>query len=173
MRLHMPDPRDLLALGPRLVALLEGAEALVARTDRLLDRIEAVTAGAGAVVERVDGVVDQVDPLVLRLAALLDSLEPSLATLQPTLVTLADTTDPDEVAALVRMIDHLPELALRVETELLPVMTTLGSVAPDLHDLLAVSRELNDMLAKIPGIGRIKRRIGEGQGEDDTDATVS
>ena len=52
------------------------------------------------------------------------------------------------------------------------LMGTLGSVAPDLHDLLAVSRELNDMLAKLPGFGRIKRRIDEEQGEDETDATV-
>jgi hypothetical protein len=38
-------------------------------------------------------------------------------------------------------------------------------VAPDLHDLLDVSRELNDMLAGLPGIGRIKKRIDEEQAE--------
>jgi hypothetical protein len=36
-------------------------------------------------------------------------------------------------------------------------------VAPDLHDLLDVSRELNEMLAKLPGVGRVKRRINEQQ----------
>ena len=84
----------------------------------------------------------------------------------------AERDDPDEVAALVRMVDHLPELTARLEEDVLPIMGTLGSVAPDLHDLLAVSRELNDMLAKLPGFGRIKKRIDEEQGEDATEATV-
>ena len=56
---------------------------------------------------------------------------------------------------------------------MLPVLATLGTVAPDLHDLLTVSRELNDMLAKIPGMGRLKRRIDEEEGEDGTDACRS
>ncbi len=92
--------------------------------------------------------------------------------LQPTLETLADTTSPEEVASLVRLVDTLPELTARVETDVLPVLTTLGSVAPDVHDLLTVARELNDMLAKIPGMGRLKRRIDEEEGEDETDATT-
>ncbi len=86
-------------------------------------------------------------------------------TLEPTLVTLADTTSPEEVAALVRMVDHLPEITRRLETELLPIMSTMGSVAPDIHDLLDVSRELNEMLAKLPGMGRLKKRVEDQQEE--------
>ena len=86
---------------------------------------------------------------------------PPLTTLQPTLQTLADTTHPDEVAALVTLVDHLPALTEQVERDVLPVLTTLGSVAPDLHELLNVSRELNEILGKIPGIGRLKRRVEE------------
>ena len=76
------------------------------------------------------------------------------------------------MAALVRLVDHLPELTQRVESDVLPVLATLGSVAPDVHDLLTVARELNDMLAKIPGMARIKRRIDEEEGEDGTEAPV-
>ena len=186
MRLPVPGPRDLLGvlerrvdqvealLGavPRVLRLLDQADGLVGQVDRLLTRIGTVTEDAASVVRRVDAVVDRTDPLITRLTILLDGLEPSLTTLQPTLERLAETTDPDEVAALVRMVDHLPELTARLEQDVLPIMGTLGSVAPDLHDLLAVSRELNDMLAKLPGFGRIKKRIDEQQGEDDTDATV-
>ena len=50
-----------------------------------------------------------------------------------------------------QLIDHLPDLTERVERDVLPVMATLGTVAPDIHDLLDVSRELNEMLAKLPG----------------------
>ena len=55
---------------------------------------------------------------------------------------------------------------------MLPVLTTLGTVAPDVHELLNVSRELNEILGKIPGVGRLKRRVEEEEGEDETDATV-
>ncbi len=142
------------------------------RASAAIDQVEAVTRDASEVVTRTSTVVDRAAAQVDRLTPLLDGLEPPLTRLQPTLEVLADTTHPDEVAALVRLVDHLPELTARVENDVLPVMATLGSVAPDLHDLLAVSRELNDMLAKLPGLGRIKRRIDEQQGEDGTTATV-
>jgi hypothetical protein len=174
MRLPVPGPRQvvdqveaLLGAVPRVLVLLERAEELVAK-------IDGVATDAGALVGRTGQVVDGATEHVTRLSGLLDALEPSLTRLQPTLDRLAETTDPHEVEALalVRLVNHLPQISEQVERDVLPVLSTLGSVAPDLHDLLEVSRELNDMLAKVPGLGRIKKRIDEQQGEDDTDATV-
>jgi hypothetical protein len=116
---------------------------------------------ATAEVARVGDVVGDAGVLVGRATVLLDALEPSLTTLEPTLRTLADTTHPEEVAALVTLVDHLPAVTLQVERDILPIMASLGSVAPDLHELLDVSRELNEILGKIPGIGRLKRRVEE------------
>lgn len=200
MRLPVPGPRDvfsalergseqveaLLGAVPRALALLDQAESavpraldLLGRAETLLDdatsaiaRVRTITDDAAGVIERTQGVVDRAEVEVARVGVLVDALEPSLTKLQPTLETLADTTHPDEVAALVRLVDHLPELTQRVESDVLPVLATLGSVAPDVHDLLTVARELNDMLAKVPGMGRIKRRIDEEEGEDRTEATV-
>ena len=90
-------------------------------------------------IDRVGTVVDGAAVQADRAGGLLDALEPPLTKLQPTLQTLADTTHPDEVAALVRLVDHLPALTDQVERDVLPVLTTLGSVAPDLHELLNVS----------------------------------
>ncbi len=179
----------LLGAVPRVLALLDQAEALVARASGLVDRVEGVAdtataevARVGAVVDaataevarvggvvdaataevaRVGGVVDGAGVQVGRAAVLIDLLEPSLTTLEPTLRTLADTTHPEEVAALVTLIDHLPAVTLQVERDILPIMASLGSVAPDLHELLDVSRELNEILGKIPGVGRLKRRVEE------------
>ena len=177
MRLPVPGPRDvfdafgrgaeaveaLLAAVPKLLALVE-------RADELVTTIDGVAARADALVTRTDAVVGSAEAQVARLTPLLDAFEPSLLKLQPTIEKLADTTDPNEVEALVELVDHLPQLADRMETDVLPMLASLSSVAPDLHDLLAVSRELNDMLAKVPGLGRIKRRIDEEQGEDGTNA---
>lgn len=237
MRLPVPGPRDVLSalerggeqvealLGavPRVLALLDQAEALVARASGIVDRVDAVADAATAEVARVSGVVDlataevarvggvadaataevarvgavvdaataevsrvggvvdaataevarvgdvvgDAGVLVGRATVLIDALEPSLTTLEPTLRTLADTTHPEEVAALVTLIDHLPAVTLQVERDILPIMASLGSVAPDLHELLDVSRELNEILGKIPGIGRLKRRVEEEDEDDD------
>jgi ABC-type transporter Mla subunit MlaD len=186
MRLPVPGPRDVLSalerggdqlealLGavPRALALLDDAERLLVRASAAIERVREVTESANVVVARASGVVDDAGTQIGRVTHLLDELEPSLLRLQPTLETLAETTHADEVKALVQLVDHLPELTARVEGDVLPVLTTLGTVAPDMHDLLTVARELNDMLAKVPGMGRIKRRVDEEVGEDDTQETL-
>lgn len=180
----LPGPRDavrlveraagavelLLDAMPRVTALLDEAGPLLERVGALVDRIDATRAAADAVVRRTDGIVGEAEamvarigPLTERLAALLDATEPSLTRLQPTLERLAETTHPSEVDALVTLVDHLPMLAVKMEKDIVPVLDSLSSVAPDLHDLLDVSRELNEMLGAVPGLGRMKRRIDEEQ----------
>jgi DNA repair ATPase RecN len=169
------------------VSLLDDAERLVGRAGRLVDDIDATRRSADAVVVRTDETVTRADgvlgdtdgavrratdllsvlePLNERLVTLLDSLEPSLTRLQPVLERLAETTAPHEVDAMVELIDHLPALARKMEVDIVPVLDSLSTVAPDLHDLLDVSRELNEMLAKIPGMGRVKDRVDKQQAED-------
>jgi hypothetical protein len=188
MKLPFIDPRDVVRLVergaeaidlfvgavPRLVGLIAEAEVLLERAGDLVERIEATRAGADDVVRRTDAVVTEAerivlstDPLTTRLRHLLDATEPSLVKLQPTLERLAETTDPHEVDAMVALVDQLPVIASKMETDVIPVMETLSTVAPDLHDLLEVSRELNEMLAGLPGLGRIKKRIDEEQAEED------
>jgi ABC-type transporter Mla subunit MlaD len=161
---------------PRLTALLDTAERVVGDIGELIASIDATRVAADALVARadvavtdatetvgrIDTAITSADALLLALAAaqsrivqLLDGMEPSLRALQPTLDRLAETTDPREVDALVELIDRLPALAEQVERDVVPVMRTLGTVAPDLHDLLSVSRELNEMLAKVPGLSRL------------------
>ena len=152
----------------RVGTVVDAATGEVAKVGAVVDaatgevtRVGTVVAAAATEIDRVTTVVDGAAVQAGRAGGLLDALEPSLTKLQPTLQTLADTTHPDEVAALVRLVDHLPALTDQVERDVLPVLTTLGSVAPDLHDLLNVSRELNEILGKIPGIGRLKKRVEE------------
>ena len=180
----VPGPRDVLALmerggeareqllgaAPRLVSLVDDAETLVRRADGLVDHIDATSTAADGVVGRADAALTRADelltslvPLNERLAALLDRLEPPLTRLQPTLDRLAETTDTREVDALVELVDHLPALAHKMDVDIIPVLDSLSSVAPDVHDLLDVSRELNEMLGQIPGLGRMKARIDKQQ----------
>jgi len=189
VRVHLPvpGPRDvldvlgrgasaveqLLAAVPRIVALVDDADGLLDRVHGLLDRIEETREAAAGVVERTDAaagraqdLLGQTTLLVERLTPLLDRMEPTMERLQPTLDRLAETTDPHEVDALVAIVDMLPRLAAKMETDILPVLDSLSTVAPDLHDLLDVSRELNEMLAALPGLGKVKKRIDEEQAEE-------
>jgi hypothetical protein len=150
---------QLFAIAPRLGALLADAERLVGEVRVLLERIETTRGEADEVVARTDTTRVRVD-------ALLTSLEPPLTALQPTLDRLAETTDPREVDALVALIDLLPLLAEQVESDVIPVMRSLRTVAPDVHDLLDLTRELNGMLAKLPGMGRIRKRVDQEQAEE-------
>jgi ABC-type transporter Mla subunit MlaD len=152
----IPGPRDVVQLVERVTGLLATAEQLLADAGDLIARIETTRAAADEVVVRTDATVTKANHLIGR-------LEPSLTRLQPTLERLADTTDPREVDAMVALVDQLPLLAAKLETDIIPVLQTLSSVAPDLHDLLDVSRELNEMLAKLPGMGRLKKRVDEEQ----------
>lgn len=172
---------QLLAAVPRMVALLGQAEALVARADRLVDDIDATRARAqevvdraAAVTDRAAGVTDRADalmgtlvPLTDRLGRLLDLLGPPLTRLQPVLDRLAETTSPREVDAMVHLIDQLPALADSLETEIFPILNSLETVAPDVHDLLDVTKEFNELLGQIPGLRGLKRRVDEQQEHDD------
>jgi ABC-type transporter Mla subunit MlaD len=125
----IPDPRalvgDLLGLLPRVTTLLGDVEALVARIERTRQ---------------------SADDLVARIGTTVDRVEQPVETLQPVLERLAETTEPHEVDALISVIDQLPEISA--------IITTMSTVAPDLHELLRVSTELNEMLAKVPFLNR-------------------
>lgn len=191
MRLPLPDPRDALTLSlrgvalaeglasalPRALALLTSAEALVARATVLVEKIDATRQAADEVVARTSETVDAANAVIVRTAGtvasveptldraenLLDTFAPTLERLHPTIDRLADTTDPKEIDALVALVDHLPHLVERLDTDIMPILASLQTVSPDIHDMLDVTRELNLMLAKLPGMGRIKKRVDEQQ----------
>jgi ABC-type transporter Mla subunit MlaD len=157
-----------LGLVPRLVDLVSEAEVLVARTGAVVDRAEAVLDRTEAVVARAGVAVDEVVALTARLAPLMQDYEPTLTQLQPLLARITDTTDPDEVNAVVTMVNLLPDVVDRFQSDILPVLDTLGTVAPDVRDILDGTKELNELLGSLPGLGRVKRRIGEEKVESDS-----
>ncbi len=190
--------QDAVTAIPRMLRLLEAAEQLVARADVLIAGIEqtreaadVLVAGvertreaADEMIERTDrtiteanelivrsaGTIGSAEPTAQRAAALVDSLEPSIRALQPTLQTLARTTGEHEVAAAVQMIDKLPRLAEALEKDLMPMLANLQSVAPDVHQLLDVVTELNELVLRLPGMGRLRRKVHE---DEDADAAGS
>jgi uncharacterized protein YoxC len=92
-----------------------------------------------------------------------DAFAPSLERMQPIADRFTKSISAEEVDAVIRLIDVLPELVDRTIEDVLPIVATLQSVAPDIHDMLDTIQELNEMIAKLPGMGRIRKRVEEKQ----------
>jgi len=183
MRLPIPGPLDVaraaaslrdavtaaLELVPRLRLLVDRVDDLIGRVDRVLDSVELTVGRVDAVIDhaavtqrRADDAVAGAQGTVNRIDPLLSAYEPSLRTLAPVLQRLAQSTSAEEVDAAVHLVDRLPRLIAHVDDDLLPLLSTLDRVGPDLHELLEVTQDLRRVITGLPGIGFLRRR-----GEDE------
>src|SRR5690349_20422532 len=148
---------DALALVPRLGAalgrmegyldrvggLLDRVDAVVDRAEEAIDAVSATQAKADAAIEGVDRTQSKADDAVARVEGLLGRVEPllgdyapALAALAPSVRRLAATLEPDEVEAMVTLIDRLPQLVTHLDEDILPVLGSLDNVGEDVHDLV-------------------------------------
>ncbi|HET8588799.1 MAG TPA: hypothetical protein VFM01_04140 [Nakamurella sp.] len=155
-----------IGLVPRVVGLLDQVDQLMHRVVTVAERAERLLARADGLVQRADGLlqragtaVDAADQLSGEATALLEPFRPALQRLEQIATRLADTTSPAEVDAVVQVVNMLPEVVVSLREDVMPILNTLDTVAPDVRELLVVSRELNEMLGAIPGLGRAKKRI--------------
>lgn len=173
----------------RVDGLLTSVEAVAARASRVAAEVESiahrareVAAGAASVVTEADrvarvagtiaadtrGVVANAAETERSAAALVGAYEPTLKSLQPTLTLLAETMDPREVEAIVKLVDRLPVMLDSMDTDVLPLLGKLNEMAPDLHSLLDAVEDLRSAVAGIPGVGRLMRRGDDELADDDT-----
>jgi hypothetical protein len=177
---------DVLAIPGRGMARLAAAQTTLLQVRGLLDRVEATRAAADgllgraeetrsrvdAIVGRAQGtraaaaeVVEEIDRITGEVRGMLDPWRRPLARLQPVVDRLTDL-DQRQIEALVSLTRRLPELADRLEADVLPLTGELRTVAPDLRDLLVIVAELDEVLGRVPGMKRIKRRVESEQAHD-------
>lgn len=160
-----------------MVSLIGEAEAVLGRVGLVVDRIEATIARADILIGDVaetdraaQKVVASVEVTSSRAGAILDLYEESLRTLAPSARTFAETLDPDEVQAVVHLVDRLPVLLKHLDEDILPVLATLDRVAPDLHQLLEIAQDMQVALGGLPGMGWIKKRAEKEEAEAEEQA---
>jgi hypothetical protein len=73
---------------------------------------------------------------------------------------------PEEVDAAIKLVDQMPQFTEHMVTDIMPILATLDRVAPDLHELLEVTKDLRQAIDGIPGFSFLKRR---GARDDDED----
>ena len=168
------------------ISLVPRAAAAMTRVESLLDRLEAVTDRADLLVERTDKVVDAAELTTVRAqktldaadvvtreagrrtdaaAGVLDRLDSALVQWEPTLRRLApqakrfaEQLAEHEVDAAISLVDRMPVLLEHVETDVLPMLSKLDRVGPDLHELLEVVEDLRRVVTGLPGIGLLRKR---------------
>ena len=73
-----------------------------------------------------------------------------------------------EVDAAIALVDRLPMVLEHLESDVLPVLSKLDQVGPDLHELLEVVEDLRRVLTALPGVGLLRRRGDDDEKRDDT-----
>ncbi|WP_375481348.1 hypothetical protein [uncultured Jatrophihabitans sp.] len=96
---------------------------------------------AATLVPRVGTLLDTAECLLARLDALLTRFEQDEGVLRTTVEKATAS-----------------EAEIR---ELLPVLSSLRTAAPDLTELVGLSRGLNEIIGALPGLGKAKRRVDE------------
>jgi len=132
----------------------------ISRSDDVITAVGASIAGADGAVTRAEGLLGRVDPLV-------DVFQEPLLALAPAVRRLAASIDSAEVEAVVAFIDRLPQLMTHLDEDVLPVLTSLGNVGADVHDLLDTMQDLRHVVKGFPGSRLFRRRGAEEIAEDE------
>ncbi|MDI9901538.1 ribulose 1,5-bisphosphate carboxylase large subunit [Rhodococcus sp. IEGM 1409] len=144
-------------LPTRLEALLFAVERLVARINQIADNVDRVVIGAAAVTVRAETLVEAVEQTSDIAGELLEIYEPIALQLAPLAARFADDLSEAEVSAAIKLIDQLPELTDRVAA-VLPILGTLDSVSPEIHELLGVVKDLRQAIVGVPGFHFFRKR---------------
>ncbi|MGN0102192.1 MAG: methyl-accepting chemotaxis protein [Dietzia sp.] len=170
----------------RVDATIDSAEGVVARVGATVDTADELVLDAGGLIERVAPLVDfadsalapvkpvveallvdaELDPEVARrvatrLTEVLVWADETVALLEPIAGEILESVDPDEIKAVVQFIDHLPALGESLETDIMPVLASMDTVAPEVHQILEVAQQCLEAVAGIPGFQLLRRRGGE------------
>jgi ABC-type transporter Mla subunit MlaD len=157
------DAGALVQAGAERLQLVDDA---VARVETAVSAAYAETARVATVRAETEALMTDAGPLLADLAATVNRLEPTLRRLAPALSRLADSLGPEEAAALAEVGKQLPSLTDRLDGDIAPALGTLETVAPDVRELVDTSKQLNELLGHVPGMGRIRKKMEADQPDD-------
>jgi hypothetical protein len=139
------------ALPRRVLALLSAAEAVVEHADRLARRAEQV--------------IDDAEDAVADTRRITAAVEAQVAATRP-LIEFMEEFSVHEVQAAIKLVDELPRLSRHLNEDILPILSALNQVGPDLNELLAVAKDVRQAIQGIPGFDYLRRRGEEKETED-------
>ncbi len=141
------------------------AGGLIGRVEPLLDFADSALAPVKPVVEAL--LVDaELSPetarkVATRLTEVLVWTDKTIALLEPIADEILESVDSEEIRAVVQFIDHLPALGDSLENDVMPVLASLDTVAPEVHQILEVAQQCLEAVQGIPGFQLLRRRGGD------------
>lgn len=170
----------------RVDGTIDSAEGVVRRVGATVDTADELVLDAGGLIERVEPLVDFADSALAPVKPVVEALlvdadldaekarlvatrvtevlawaDKTVRLIEPIADDVLESIDPEEVKAVVQFIDHLPELGDRLENDVMPVLVSLDTVAPEVHEILEVAQQCLEAVAGIPGFQLLRRRGGE------------
>ena len=151
----------------------EGADAVVGRVRQVADRADQVVERVIPVTGAAEGVLESVGATSAGAQALLEVFQPMTERGAPLLQHFIDEFSVQELHALIRLIDHVPQFTEHMETDIMPVLAKLDQVGPDVHELLDVLKDVRLAIQGVPGFALFRRRGAEKDDDlaDDRPAT--
>jgi hypothetical protein len=150
---RVPSPFDVVRATVRV------AGAAVSVPGRLLDLLTA----AEELVARADRAVTDAEDSVAHARRVIVGAEEQVSAIRPVLEFAKEFSE-HEIHAAIQLVDELPRLARHLNEDVLPILTTLGQVGPDIHELLEVVNDVRQAILGIPGFDYLRRR-GEDKDE--------
>ncbi len=142
----------------RVALVVDGAATTVNRASHVVDGAEATVSEADLVALRAGSVVTDAGTASAQAQELLDAYRETALRLAPKADQLVQSISADEVRALIKLIDVLPEFVDAMQTDIMPILGTLDRVAPDLDGLLNVARDVREAVVGIPGFKFLRKR---------------
>jgi methyl-accepting chemotaxis protein len=170
----------------RVSRTLDRVDVAIDRVEQVAARADEVAEGAGVVVVQAAGVADGADQVVRRIVpitgaaeavlesvgatsagaqALLEILQPMAERGAPLLQHFIDEFSIQELQALIRLIDQVPQFTEHMESDIMPVLAKLDQVGPDVHELLDVLKDVRLAIQGMPGFAMFRRRGADKEDE--------
>ncbi|MFS8103410.1 hypothetical protein LFM09_40415 [Lentzea alba] len=146
--------------------LVERTGHVVADAEKAVDEVRAITASAGDVAERAAQVVATAGHTAHTANELIGLYEPIAKQAQPLAKRFVEELSPHEIEAAIKLVDELPVLTEHLTNDILPILSTLDRVGPEVHQLLEVTSDMRQAILGIPGFGFMRRR-GEKKEEEE------
>lgn len=146
-----------LELPGRVEALLDEVSALMVRINAVVDAAEVVVGEAQRTTRSAEGVVDSASKASATALELVEMFDPIAQRSAPFAKKFVDNLDENEVDAAIAMVDQLPGLVEHMEA-VIPILATLDTVSPEIHELLGVTKDVRRAVIGIPGFKFFRNR---------------
>ncbi|KZE99385.1 MAG: ribulose 1,5-bisphosphate carboxylase large subunit [Rhodococcus sp. (in: high G+C Gram-positive bacteria)] len=141
----------------RVEALLDDVSALLVRVNTVVDAANMVVAEVATTTRSAEDVVDSASKASVTALGLVELFDPIAQRSAPMAKKFVESLDEDEIDAAIAMVDQLPGLVAHMEA-VIPILATLDTVAPEIHELLGVTKDVRRAVIGIPGFKFFRNR---------------